>query len=933
MVAQRVGKTAAESRLDFQSLILSCNKDGMDALRSGQHKAAFEQFKYAEAVLLANQSDGDNNSLLAVTCNNLGCYYKKVGKLHGALSYLRRALKMEVELKTDEVTLAGTHLSICAILSKLEKHDKAVQHALCALDLMSKRVSNAYNEKVSQDDYSVLAIAYHNVAVERDILEQYEKAAMAFQQGYQVARRCLGDDHPLSIALGNNCDAVLQKSKKIGKGQIKSSLRGKAEPKFGEKDAVSELPPISGIMSKGPTEDVAAAPPMEVTSQTSAVRQEAANWVASEERAWTDFAQTTLSGGAKVPSPVVPKASAPVTDESSAPRQAQEALLQAQLEGLEVPSLGDQTALRMSSKGLGGSARFGTLNKSRLAEEGFDESPESMLLDADGGKTRTTTRLAPNDFRPNRTIKGSTRTSRMVRRTGMLHSTKHRDEVLQTKLKLGKNDVKSPMVQNMAAEKIQRFWRAWYAYCQENADWMTMTWMAAIIIQSRWRSYHVRRKKLDRAAGIIQRHIRGFLVRKVLKRHQAAVAIQRHIMGALTRMHLARLHKAAIKMQALVRGGQARRRVKKRKAFITKTVVKIQSYFRMRLAYVRVRKLRMERRRVQLREKAATDIQRTIRGLWGRRKAAKQRERVEIANMQAMAATKLQAMVRRDLATKRVDGLRTVRLEVLHKAATLVRKMWLGHMTRRRYQQLHEEFKRHEHKVVVIQRFARGFIVRMRMWREAIRAEEELWACIEIQRIWRGYRGRVKWEAKFEEVWCREKAAATIQRWIRGWVARCKVNRWRRKIARAEFERARKRFRAAQRIQALARGVAVRQITNARRRRKKEAATKIQKIARGHALRKRLWCQVIELRATMIQAWMRGFLVRNRRFNMIAAVICIQRYYRRWLRKPKEHREQAFQDMLRRKKSAGVIQKAHRKRSEKKEVERIQAEDKSKQTQ
>merc|ERR1719253_1738346 len=189
----------------------------MDALSKGQHKAAFEQFKYAESILLANQTESDTTSLLAVTCNNLGCYYKKVGKFHGALSYLRRALKMEVELKTHEVTLAGTHLNICAILSKLEKHDKAVQHAVCALELINKLVSNTDPEKVSQDDYSVLAIAYHNVAVERDFLKQYEKAAAAFQQGFQVAKRCLGEEHPLSITLGKNCDAVLQKSKKLSK--------------------------------------------------------------------------------------------------------------------------------------------------------------------------------------------------------------------------------------------------------------------------------------------------------------------------------------------------------------------------------------------------------------------------------------------------------------------------------------------------------------------------------------------------------------------------------------------------------------------------------------------------------------------------------------------------------------------------------------------
>ncbi|CAE8690710.1 unnamed protein product [Polarella glacialis] len=68
-----------------------------------------------------------------------------------------------------------------------------------------------------QDDYAVLAIAYHNVAVERDFLQQFDKAAAAFQQGHLVAKRCLGEDHPLAITLGRNCDAVLFKSQRLTK--------------------------------------------------------------------------------------------------------------------------------------------------------------------------------------------------------------------------------------------------------------------------------------------------------------------------------------------------------------------------------------------------------------------------------------------------------------------------------------------------------------------------------------------------------------------------------------------------------------------------------------------------------------------------------------------------------------------------------------------
>jgi len=270
---------------DFQSLVLSCNKDGMEALRKGQSKAAFEQFKYAEAILIANQSEHETTSLLAVTCNNLGCYYKKVGKFHGALSYLRRALKMEVELRTHEVTLAGTHLNICAILSKLEKHDKAVQHALSALELINTLVSKTESDKVTQDDYSVLAIAYHNVAVERDFLKEYEKAAAAFQQGYQVAKRCLGEDHPLSITLERNCEAVLQKSKKLMKSGLTSSLAS-------SRTFMKE--PVSDIDSRIVLPSINAGRGLRSNTPPGTGQKETVQWT-EDERAWRQFAECALT--------------------------------------------------------------------------------------------------------------------------------------------------------------------------------------------------------------------------------------------------------------------------------------------------------------------------------------------------------------------------------------------------------------------------------------------------------------------------------------------------------------------------------------------------------------------------------------------------------------------------------------------------------------
>lgn len=911
----------AAGKMDFHNLVLSCNKDGMEALRKGQTAAAFEQFKYAETILIANQAEGDTTSLSAVTCNNLGCYYKKVGKLHGALSYLRRALQMEVELKTDEVTLAGTHLNICAVLSKLEKHDKAVQHALSALELINRRVSNMHPEDVPQDDYSVLAIAYHNVAVERDLLQQYDKAAAAFQQGHEVAKRSLGEDHPLAITLGKNCEAVLKKAQKLAKPAARNISLGTPAKDLdlmpftaGLEDsptATRTLPALPGVKSQPADEDP-------LLSQRT-LRRDAAEWVAGEEQAWNSFAKSTLSPGDVVSSPSSPQREARPARITA---QASISLREAQMKDLPIPHF-RETSLDIPFNSVRAPRSLPSSKKSPYVQVKENSSKNVLdIIEADRTGLRPVAN-APrplNDYRPNRMMKGCTRTSRVMQRSCAFNETSHRDKVMSGRTALPQ---KSEWVRKLAAERIQRTWRAWYKYCRENSEWLTTTWIAATMIQAHWRSYHVRRQKWDKAAIVIQKWIRGYLVRKQMRRYRAAVCIQRHVRGMNTRNRLRKLNRSAVKISSLIRGGLARRRARSRRHFLTKTAVTIQCALRCHLARRKVAARRAILAQQKARETAAINIQRVWRGRMGRRRAAIKRAEYMEDLLRYNAATKLQAMVRRDTAIKKVDKVRAEKFDQMNKAATLIRKVWKGAKTRRRYKELLQEFERHSASIVVMQRYARGFLVRLKMWRQATRAEEELWAALEIQRVWRGYCGRVKWEAAFEQVWRREMAAALLQRNLRGWLARTKVERIRRRIARAEFERARQRFRAAQKIQALARGVLVRRHFIMRFRRARYAAVQIQRIARGHALRKRLWLQVMQMQATKIQAGIRGCLVRRRRFHLIAKAICIQRNWRRWLRETPEVRERALADTRERKNKAIIIQKQFRQHKESKDIDRI----------
>ena len=65
----------------------------------------------------------------AVTYNNLACYYRRQGKLHAALSYLQKALRIESRLQ-HVYNPADTHLNMCAVLSQLGRHAGKLKYLL-----------------------------------------------------------------------------------------------------------------------------------------------------------------------------------------------------------------------------------------------------------------------------------------------------------------------------------------------------------------------------------------------------------------------------------------------------------------------------------------------------------------------------------------------------------------------------------------------------------------------------------------------------------------------------------------------------------------------------------------------------------------------------------------------------------------------------------
>lgn len=92
---------------------------------------------------------------------------------------------------------AGTVLNICAILSKLNKHEQALKYAMDAINklklsqfLLDQKSALMREEEVKAAQLSILTtkiIAFYNMGVEQEYLFRFDEAISAYDQAFQIA--------------------------------------------------------------------------------------------------------------------------------------------------------------------------------------------------------------------------------------------------------------------------------------------------------------------------------------------------------------------------------------------------------------------------------------------------------------------------------------------------------------------------------------------------------------------------------------------------------------------------------------------------------------------------------------------------------------------------------------------------------------------------
>ena len=215
---RKFGEGSQEVRATKCEIAILWNILSMDSLQNNDFELTKKLLKKAEKL-----AERDYR-VLACTYNNYGCLFRKTKKLRSALTFLLKALEIEYkqlnesEIPVDDQLVSSNpwdiHLNIWAILSQMDKHDLALQHAMKALILIQDEIVNRTSTQGDQtppERLVVLSIAYHNIGVEYEFLKKYQQALNAYKKSVINAETHLSSSNLMTINMKNVYDKAINK--------------------------------------------------------------------------------------------------------------------------------------------------------------------------------------------------------------------------------------------------------------------------------------------------------------------------------------------------------------------------------------------------------------------------------------------------------------------------------------------------------------------------------------------------------------------------------------------------------------------------------------------------------------------------------------------------------------------------------------------------
>lgn len=148
--------------------------------------------KYSHASTYLNQAlfkvrlmpeSYKKSSLAALTYNNLGCFYKRLGQTDQALDYFFQSLDFENNGACNAENIANTNLNISVLLSLKNEHERALRYAIKAHMILKKEYKSNPSLIVS------IINCYSRIGLEYKFLNQLSQALTCFKKGYEICSK------------------------------------------------------------------------------------------------------------------------------------------------------------------------------------------------------------------------------------------------------------------------------------------------------------------------------------------------------------------------------------------------------------------------------------------------------------------------------------------------------------------------------------------------------------------------------------------------------------------------------------------------------------------------------------------------------------------------------------------------------------------------
>ncbi|OMJ69838.1 hypothetical protein SteCoe_32334 [Stentor coeruleus] len=159
------------------------NHHAMTCLTSENYNHAMSYLNQAlfKARLMAESTK--KSSLLALTFNNLGCFYKRLGQVDHALDYFFQSLVLENKGLNNLESIANTYMNISVLFSLKTEHEQSLRYSLKALNLLK-------NEFKNNPQLAILIVnCYSRIGFEYKALKMFQQALQSFKSGYEICSK------------------------------------------------------------------------------------------------------------------------------------------------------------------------------------------------------------------------------------------------------------------------------------------------------------------------------------------------------------------------------------------------------------------------------------------------------------------------------------------------------------------------------------------------------------------------------------------------------------------------------------------------------------------------------------------------------------------------------------------------------------------------